>query len=174
MNETPNKDDLLEPLKVALKLEQEGKRLFTEAARRVTGTHARQTFEFLQAEEDRHIDRIRKHFESIEQSGTISDIDLDETEAERKLSHFNRELARLRHEIRPSTSDIEAYRFALEFENGAEEFYERKLQETDDPKVVRFYRWLIREERMHSRLLQSCLRFAEDPAGWFKDHEEHD
>jgi rubrerythrin len=65
-------------------------------------------------------------------------------------------------------SDIEAYQFALKFENGAEDYYRQKIAETENANVQRFYRWLIGEEEMHSRLLASCLEFAEDPAAWFQ------
>ncbi|HOZ07827.1 MAG TPA: ferritin family protein [candidate division Zixibacteria bacterium] len=70
----------------------------------------------------------------------------------------------------PSASDVEAYRFAIKFENGAEEFYLEKMNEAEDPRIKRFYKWLIDEETMHARLLRSCLNFACDPAEWFRRH----
>ncbi|MBD3258587.1 hypothetical protein GF377_09160 [candidate division GN15 bacterium] len=164
-----DRESTLEPLRIAIQLEKEGKKLFSEAAGRVTGRHARQTFEFLMAEEDKHIKRIQEFYESIERSGGEDAKPMDEKEAQRNLDAFNARMAQLSEELEPSSSDIEAYNFALKFENGAEEFYSEKMQETDNPHVKQFYRWLIAEEEMHAKLLESCLRFAEDPAGWFKD-----
>ncbi len=161
--------ELLEPLNTAIRLEVEGKHLFSEALGKVTGRHAKQTFEFLLAEEDKHIARIREFHKSIEQSDKIEPISLDSTEAQRNLDFFNNKLAEFRHEIEPTVSDIEAYRFALKFENNSSDFYAEKMHEADNPHVKAFYRWLIGEEETHARLLESCLKFAEDPAAWFKE-----
>lgn len=163
--------DILEPLKTALQLEIEGRGFFAEAAQKVTGRQARQTFEFLAAEEDKHIEHIRKFYESIKQGDVTLPVGLDDTDAERNLAAFNEKLAELKDELKPTLTDIEAYEYALKFENGAEDFYREKMNETDNPEVKKFYRWLIGEEELHSKVLESCLKFARDPAGWFKDRE---
>lgn len=170
MTETNDCEALLEPLRVALKLEQEGRKFFRSVAGSVEGRLAKQTFEFLAAEEDKHIERIKEFYASIESCGESVEIRLDEHGAERRMEAFTDRLAVLREELAPSASDIEAYQLALKFENGAEEFYEKQLEESDDPFVQRFYRWLIREESMHSKVLSSCLEFAKDPAAWFRKH----
>jgi erythrin-vacuolar iron transport family protein len=165
------KEDLLEPLKTALQLEIEGRGFFVEAAGKVTGLQARRTFEFLAAEEDKHIGHIRRFYESIEKGEISRPPGLDETDAERNLAVFNSRLAELKDELQPTATDIEAYEYALKFENGAEDFYREKMNESDNPEVKQFYRWLIGEEELHSKVLESCLKFARDPAAWFKDRE---
>lgn len=168
----PNKmNALLEPLKTALQMEVEGKQLFIEAARRATGPHAKQTFEFLAAEEDRHIERIKKFYSSIEDTGGESAPDLPPSNTSARLKEFDARIASLRDELRPTTSDVEAYRFAIKFENGAEDFYREQIQQTDNDNVRLFYAWLVEEETLHAGVLQSCLDFAQDPAAWFKERE---
>lgn len=161
-------DSLLEPFRIALALEKEGKKLFTEAAGRTTSKLARETFDYLAKEEDKHIERIEKFYEALRRSGGKELLDTEDSRADEKLEAFNLMLEGLKDAYESTSSDIEAYRMALEFEGGAEDFYEQKLQESDNPKVRRFYKWLIEEETMHSRLLKSCLRFVEDPAEWFR------
>jgi len=166
-----NQDDLdilLEPFQIALALEREGKRLFTEAALSTNGTLARQTFEFLSREEDKHIERIEKFYLAVKRSGGQHYPDTEDSTADQRLESFNQMLEDLKDEYRSTSTDIDAYKMALEFETGAEVFYEEKLKESDNPQVKRFYRWLIEEETMHSRLLRSCLRFVQDPAEWFR------
>jgi rubrerythrin len=163
---------LLEPLRTALQMEVEGKQLFIEAARRATGRHARQTFEFLAAEEDKHIAHIRKFFASIQESAGKTPPQLDPSDAPARLRAFNDRIARMRDELRPTKSDVEAYRFAIRFENGAEDFYRKQIEETDNEHVRAFYAWLVEEETLHAGVLQSCLDFAEDPAAWFKTREQ--
>jgi rubrerythrin len=161
--------DMLEPLKVALRLEQEGKRFFSEAAATVKGKAARQTFEFLAAEEDKHIRRIEELYRSLEESEGNAALDTEDSDAELRFVAFNDRLAELRNEIKPTISDIEAYQTALKFENGAEDFYSEQVAKSTDPKIRKFYSWLIHEESMHAKVLNSCLRFAEDPATWFQE-----
>jgi len=170
MTEPERRERLLEPLKMALKLEQEGRRYFKEAADSAESLQARQTFEFLAAEENKHIERINEFYQSIKDTGGTEPAPIDTAEGtEQRLGAFNDELAKLKSEVKPTTSDIEAYRVALRFENGAEQLYARQLEETDNPHVREFFAWLIQEEGIHARVLKSCLRFAEDPAGWFKE-----
>ena len=54
---------------MALKLEQEGRRYFREAADSAESQQARQTFEFLAAEENKHIERINEFYQSIKDTG---------------------------------------------------------------------------------------------------------
>jgi len=161
-------EGLLEPLRTAIRLEQEGRRLFREASRKATGPHARQTFDFLASEEDRHIEQIRRFYESTRRTGGQEPPSVAGVDPKRRLADFEDTLARLRGELSPTMSDVEAYKFALKFETGAEEYYREKMNETDNPNVRTFYDWLIHEEKMHAQLLSSCLEFATDPAGWFR------
>jgi len=171
MPQTTDFKQVLEPLRIALKLEQEGKQFFLDAAGSTHSKLARQTFEFLAKEEDKHIEHIQRMYESIEGSQGRDLLDAGVSDADRKLAAFNERLADLRDEFKGNDDDITAYNMALKFENGAEEFYEEKMDECEDPRVKKFYKWLIEEETMHSRLLKSCLKFVEDPAVWFKSHK---
>lgn len=163
------KHQALEPLAVALKLEQEGKKFFLETAQKFKSKLARQTFEFLAQEEDKHIERIQEFYHSIESTGQTHHLKIEESTASARLEAFNEKLATLKDEISASATDIEAYQYALKFENGAEEFYEKSRRESRDENVRAFYRWLIQEEEMHSKLIHSCLKFAADPISWFKE-----
>src|SRR5512138_3943532 len=101
-------ENMLAPLRVALRLEQEGKQFFAEAASKVTGKAAKQTFEFLAHEEDKHIRRIQEFYSSLEQSGGQDIPESEESDADARLVGFNDRMAALRDEIRPSLSDVDA------------------------------------------------------------------
>ncbi len=161
-------ESVLAPLRIALRLEQEGKQFFSEAAGTVTGKAARQTFEFLAAEEDKHVRRIQHFYETLEQSEGRDVPESEESDADARMIGFDSQMAQLRDEIRPTLSDVDAYKMALKFENGAEEFYAKQVSEVADPRIQRFYVWLINEESMHARVLNSCIQFAENPAAWFQ------
>ena len=163
---------LLEPLQTALNLELEGRAFFAEAAATTHSRVARETFEFLAAEEDRHIERIREIYDSLEATGEDNLPEVQPSDASVRLTAFNDTLAKLRDRITSSTTDVEAYRAALAFENGAEDLYHQKAAESTNPTIRKFYEWLIEEEEMHARLLQSCLDFVEDPVAWFQRRKD--
>jgi rubrerythrin len=168
----PDADErLLEPLRIALRMEAEGRNTFAEAARRASGRHARQTFEFLTAEEDRHIEKIKRFYESLLNQSPPEIPELSARGIDDKLNQFERQMAALKGEMKPARSDIEAFRFALSFENGAEAFYRKQIETTHDDRVREFYRWLVKEEGLHGRVLASCLQFVEDPAAWYRRHD---
>ena len=170
-SQSANLEGLLSPLRVAIRLETEGKRFFSELGARVTGKSAKQTFEFLAGEEDKHIRRIGEFYHALEQSAGARIPEIAESDIHERLARFNDALASLKDEVGSSLSDVEAYRTALKFENGAEEFYLKQIAENDDPHLCQFYSWLVGEEAMHARVLNSCIQFAENPTAWFKNRE---
>lgn len=162
-----SKASILEPLRMALRLEEEGRKFFADAAAQVRNQHARQTLAFLADEETKHIERIREFSRSIE-TGTAAPPIVANESIEQRVRAFNDHLATLRADMGPSASDVEAYTMAVRFENGAADFYREQMDNSDDPGVRSFYQWLVDEESLHSEVLGSCLRFIQDPADWFK------
>jgi rubrerythrin len=155
---------------MALRLEEEGQKFFAETAAQVRNPHARQTLTFLAEEELRHIERIKEFSKSIEAGSAAPPIAFSES-IEIRVKKFNDHLATLRADMGPSVSDVEAYTFAVKFENGAADFYREQMEKSDHPDVRAFYQWLIDEESLHSEVLSSCLKFIQDPAGWFGDRK---
>ena len=161
----------LEPLAVALKLEQEGRKFFVDCAENFESKLAKQTFKFLASEEDKHIARIEEFYKNIEETGETGLPDLGGTKTDDRFAAFDARLSRLRDEVKSTATDVEAYRYALKFENGAELFYDKCMKESNDENIKSFYKWLIEEEAMHSKVLEACLKFAEDPEAFFKNRD---
>ena len=167
-----NIDDILEPLEIAISLEKKGKQMFLQAAKETKSKLARQTFEFLAAEEDKHIENIEKFYNGLKESEGEIIPEVEDSTAESRLEEFNKKLEAIKDEFKGTATDLEAYQMGLEFESGAEDFYAKKLAETENPKIQKIYRWLIVEESMHSRLINSCIKFVEDPASWFQSRSK--
>lgn len=158
----------LEPYRIALKLEREGRQFFIDASKSTSSDLARKTFRFLADEEERHIRKIEEFCASLENSPAGELLDVGESDADVKFEQFVDRLEAIKDDFKATESDVEAYRMALRFENGAEEFYQEMFDKADNPHVKKFYRWLIVEESMHSRVINSCLKFLDDPAEWFR------
>lgn len=171
MSEKTANEALLEPLRIALKLETEGRQFFLEAADKATSKFVRQTFEFLAKEENKHIENITRFSQSIIDAKGTEYLDVGISDADAKFKSFNERLSKLKDGFEASMSDVEAYQYALDFENGAEQFYAEKMAEATNPLVKKFYQWLSDEESMHSKVLTSCLKFAENPQSWFESHK---
>lgn len=168
------KEKALEPLRIALQIETEGKKFLLEAAERCERPIAKRTFTYLAEQEDLHYEKIQRMYQAIAETGESIDPEADETEAAQKIRDFNDKLAELRDSVEASADDIEAYKTALEMEEDTEQFYQEKIGETDDENIKQIYRYLIAEEKAHSVMLQSCLNFMEDPSAWFITRKESD
>ena len=168
MNDKNQNDAYLEPYLIALKMEQEGQAVFLDAAKNTSSEIARQTFEFLAKEEDKHIKKIEEFYNSLKKSGGKDIIDVGESDADDKLEEFFLRLENIKDEFKGTDTDREAYEMALSLENGAEEFYEEMFDKSTDPGIKKFYKWLMTEESMHSRLINSCIKFVDDPSEWFR------
>ena len=116
-----SKASILEPLRMALRLEEEGRKFFADAAAQVRNPHARQTLAFLADEESKHIERIKDFSRSIEAGMAAPPISASES-IEQRVKSFNDHLATLRADMGPTASDVEAYTMAVKFENGAADF----------------------------------------------------
>lgn len=166
-------DDIIEPLKIAIALEREGKKMFLQAAAETKSKLAKQTFEYLANEEDRHIENIENFYHKIEATKGKEIPEVAESTAHERLEEFNGFLEKIKDEYKATETDLEAYQMALKFESGAEDFYEKKYNETEDTRVRKIYQWLIMEESMHTRLINSCIKFIDDPAGWFEARKKN-
>ena len=166
--------DILEPLRIALRLEYEGKKFFQEAAERCAGDLPRQTFQFLADEEDKHIQHIEGFYKSLTDSTDAAPPPIDDVATIERFDKMVEQMEALKDSIKPTASDVEAYETAIKFENGAEEFYAEQAAKTDKPHIRQFYEWLIREEERHARFLKDCVKFAENPAAWFEEKGKDD
>lgn len=165
------KEKILEPFRIALKIEREGKKFLLEAAAKSEHPAAKRTFEFLASEEDIHAAKIQRMYQAIADSGESIDPDADEEESKEKIRKFNERLAELKDSVSASVRDVEAYKTALEMEEDTEQFYRDRIAETDDENIKQIYRYLIAEEEAHSVMLKSCMDFMESPSEWFKDRK---
>lgn len=162
------KEKILEPFRIALKIEREGKKFLLEAAAKAEHPAAKRTFEFLASEEDIHAAKIQRLYQAIADTGESIDPDTDAGDAKEKIEKFNERMAELKDTVTASARDIEAYKTALEMEEDTEQFYRERIKETDDDNIKQIYRYLIAEEEAHSVMLKSCLDFMESPLQWFK------
>lgn len=159
-----------EAIGTALRMEEEGKRFYQDALKRVNNQFARRTLEFLIKEEDRHIDKIIRFNEYLLGRGDF-DIEAEcSTDVPERLKALIDEaaVATIKN-IEDSSSDVEVYEAAMEFERRGYQFYQEASRKEEDERLKRFFEFLVSEEIKHFQLLQNTKKYLEDPSYYFED-----
>lgn len=150
---------------IAKNMEDEGKKYYLKLAQETPFNELRGIFTHMANEEQKHFDL----YKSLENSETVSHTDED----------IAKQIAREAFaEIAPDSSNLKqiadfqsAYEKALELEKNSVKFYTDILNKTikeSDKKVVES---IISEEQKHIEILESLIRFAQEPVQWLENAE---
>ncbi|GAB4366457.1 MAG: hypothetical protein Kow00128_09940 [Deltaproteobacteria bacterium] len=147
-------------LRRALKFEQDGKRLFSTAAKRSADPFAKQVFELLAQMEAKHCEDILAIAKALEETGAFPKVSDAPTDARMKM--FQKEYRRIRKEKTISGDAADAMRKALAFEALGREMYDRLSKAATHPQEKKFFRLLSGEENSHFNIIFEYLDFMED------------
>jgi rubrerythrin len=160
-------------LSAAIEMEEKGFSFFKDTAARAKDKFAKEVFEFLAAEELNHIKAIEKfHADYI--AGKAADPanlikGMANSAAKEAITHLFQQLSANTPE---DGTEIEVYKFAMDFERKGEAFYQKAESEAKDPNAKKLYSFLVEEERRHFKILDSCLSYFENPAEFFHQREK--
>ena len=130
-----------EALSVAIEMEKKGQKFFSETASKADEELAKEVFTFLAAEEMNHIIAIEK-FNREFLSGV--DVSADDVIAEMRENKPRKTLDELFKNLSGSPplegTNLDAYKFAMDFERKGGEFYKKAEAEAADrrQKAIRF------------------------------------
>lgn len=144
----------------ALKLEKDGKRLFSSAAKRSADPFAREVFELLAQLEEKHCRDILAIAKTLEEKGKFPKVSNAPTDERMKM--FRKEYRRIRKERTISGDAADAMRKALAFEAEGREMYDRMSKAATHPQEKKFFRLLSGEEDSHFAIIYEYLDFLED------------
>jgi len=160
-------------LSAAIEMEEKGFSFFKDTAARAKDQFAKEVFDFLAAEELNHIKAIEKfHADYI--AGKSSDPaslikGMANTAAREAITHLFQQLTA---NTPVEGTDIEVYKFAMDFERKGENFYKKAEAEATDSNAKKLYAFLVQEERRHFKIVESCLNYFENPAEFFHQREK--
>ncbi len=157
-----------EALAAAIEMEKQGKNFYESTAERTTNEMTRSVFRFLAEEETKHIAAI-KSFYSAEIAGEETDFDsvirdADPAKAKKAISKL---FSGLDKKAPTDKADIDAYKFARDFEKNGEKFYRQALTKATEKETKKLFQFLIEEEQRHFQMIDDSLAFLENPAEWF-------
>ena len=132
---------------------------------------AKYLFETLAADEQDHIDLLRKlHTSLVEEKKWPEDVSA-------KIAD-NNILSALKNAVKRQSSsedhvdsDIDALRKSVAFEESASDFYSKIADECEVTAEKEFFRYLAKIEEKHMLAIKDTLLFLEDPKAWDAAHD---
>jgi len=166
----PEKPD--EVLKIALEMEEEGFRTYTEGAKTIRNSLGKRMLERLAQDEINHMKRIREVFDAITGKKEWNKLHLQPAQ---EGVTFQNIFTRLQQELKQSVAELgshgvddeEVIETAINLENHAKFYYAESAKKAKDPKVKEFLQMLAEEEEGHYKALRNINSFMGDPANWF-------
>jgi len=149
----------------AMQMETDGEAFYREIANKTKNAGLQKIFNTLADEEVVHYNTFKKLYEKTQTQVVESDI----LEKAKNIFIELKESGGL--DMSAETPQTEAYEKALEAEKEAYTFYEKKAEESDDPKEKEILLVFAREERQHYRLLENIIEFVSRPEQWLEDAE---
>lgn len=157
----------LEVLSQALRLEQEGRAFYLQAAEGTLSEKARATFLSLAGDEELHAEMILRQLHSIEGGGSyvlLPDLTAREIDLGAKLFPPNRRDAEKK--VGANPNELDALHVALENEIRSYDLYRAAAKQSDDPAGRRMYEWLTEAELTHFNLLMNNYEALVALGGW--------
>lgn len=166
--------DLSDAAKTALRMEDEGYAIYVEAAKKTKNPLGRSTLNAIAGKELIHKQAIEDFYKRI----TGSDVEVI------KLNFDSLWSARLKTEILNGIKDslknitgtesdlLKAYEVSMEMEKKGFKFYQKIVNETDDPEAKKLFSFLEKEENTHYDLLQDTFLYLNNPSEWFHKEEK--
>lgn len=171
-NEIKVPESMEEVLKIALEMEEEGRKTYLEGAKAIKNSLGRRMLERLAQDELNHMKRIREAYEALEGKRDWSNVSM-RNEGERPT--FQNIFNRLKNELHQSVNELgshgvddeEVIETALNLESHGRFFYTEAAKKAKEPRIREFLEILAREEEAHYQLLLNINNFMSDPSNWF-------
>jgi rubrerythrin len=157
----------LKALSQALKLEQDGRAFYLQAAERTADEKGRALFLSLADDERIHAEMIQRQLHSLEGDGSyvpLPDLNVQPIDAAEQL--FPLQGPAVSEKLGDNPDDAQAIFVALENEITSYDLYRHAAAATGDHSAKAMYLWLAAAERTHFNLLMSNYEALVDRGGW--------
>jgi len=161
-------DSALSVLREAVRNELDGKAMYLQAAERTEHGLGKDMFRSFAAEEEQHIHILQAQYAGVNESGEFIDV-----EAARKqprdpsLKLFPQEQGEIKELVPEGTTDLEALKLAMDFEQRAVRMYDEAADGADDPTAQAFFRQLAEWEGTHYRILDNSYDYLANKGEWY-------
>jgi rubrerythrin len=170
---TEEQQKVLEALRLAIEMENEGRQCYLEGAMRSTNEVGRKLLGLLAYEEDVHRQRLEGIYEAIRARKSWPEVGTRPDTTQKLRESFNTTCELLGTNVRAATEDFLAIETAVEKEKESYDFYTRRANAAAYATERDFYRTVAAEERGHELILLDYYEYLHDPAGFFTRLEHH-
>jgi len=161
-----------EALSAAIEMEKRGYEFFKKSAQEASDKMAEEVFEFLAAEELNHIKAIEKFNEEYLSKGSANAAAaIEALKAGKPKTAIENLFKDLAGKTPVKGSQLEVYKFAMDFERKGEAFYKNAETQAKDDDVKKLYGFLVGEERKHFKIVEACLAYFDNPEEFFHQRE---
>jgi rubrerythrin len=140
----------LDILKQAILLEKRGKAFYQNVAEKTENKAARDVFEMMAAEEQKHINTLSEQFKAYRKNKKFipGSHDLESSSVASKVL-----TEEIKEKISAAGFEAAAISAAILMEDRAVKLYSESMENTSDPEAKSLFEWLTRWEREHLSLL---------------------
>lgn len=149
----------------AMQMEKDGEKFYREIAASTRDEGLKKIFNTLADEEVVHYNIFKSLHEKTAAKAVESNV------LEKAKNIFTEMKAKGGLQVGADTSQIDAYKKAMQAEEEAYTFYEKKAAEVTDDAEKNILLTFAREERRHYRLLENVVEFVSRPDEWLENAE---
>ncbi|MBN2654409.1 MAG: ferritin family protein [Nitrospirae bacterium] len=151
---------------LALKMETDAVKFYTEAASKIGYPAGKKMFLSIAEDEKRHIEMIRSILQKtdlkINKSNPVSSV----------KTIFSEMKDQMMQRVEASSDEMEALKIAMEMEKEGADFYNKSAREAVLDKEKMLFETLAKEEEKHYSIFSNTYSFLTDTGNWFM-WEEH-
>jgi rubrerythrin len=155
------KEDHMDALEVAMKMETDAILFYTEAASKTKYLAGKKMFQTITQDEKRHLEMISQLIKGM----NITHKDVS------PMQNVKTVFATLKDEmmkkVEATADELEAFKIATQMEKEGKEFYEKTLAQAKTDKEKALLRRLIQEEQQHYEIFANTYQFLADTGNWF-------
>jgi rubrerythrin len=160
-------EERLKALEIAMKLEEDGKRFYTDASEKATSSFARDMFVSLAKDEDVHLEKVKEIYDKLREERAWPKVVTSIGDVVKTKAVFPGDTKDLNMTEEDISESVKVLKMGMEMEEKSITFYNELTEKATDPFEGRFFFALAHEERGHYLSLWDYREYLEDPAGWF-------
>ena len=170
MDMAEDRREQIEILRSAIRMEAEGERFFSAAAKRMKYPRTKDMFISLAKQERRHVRVLEEELKRLEQGGNWVSPSSVKGSADAGASVF-KEVERASGPLDPKAGELEVLKFGMEVERKSIDYYRKAGQEVGNSKAKEVFNWLVGEEAGHLAIL-SAEHDIRSRSGFYYDMPE--
>jgi len=159
-------------LSAAIKFEEDGRNLYLECIKKTEHPWGKSLFQSLADDELKHIERLKEVFNTLAVSQKYTEGPIPLAAEKQWKNIFEKAKSTIDTMVKASTSDIDAIKLGIDFEEKSMKYYKRLSEESNNHLEKKFYQILAQEENNHFLILKDSHELLTDPSSWFEKTEK--